>query len=390
MIKKSKEKSYFFTIYEFINSNYEKMLIRHKIEFIKSFARFFLDSKFTSFIYEKDLLFKINVELSKSQFLFSWDTDKNSNRRFRNNESQYALACLYSFFLTFANRSDCLRFYREVRRCQGSLKYERSSLQRIQKVAIQLATKKWHNRTRLSTRNNSAFVSQKQCGFKIHRVNTHDTERLLDLLLPNPDQVFSEGVPLSGRGSGCSSVRIVFGSSSYFLKRYDCRGLLFGIKNIFRSSRGMKVWRSSWGFLARDLPVPKPLIFIEERHFRVLGRAYILSEYNTGAERLMNLWPSFSENEKDSVLIKSAMLLGRVNRFNCIHGDTNWDNLLIVDKDSFDLLLVDLDCAKIFRRLSANRALRDVQHFVRDLCRPQNSGESKKEFFLAVWRKWFR
>lgn len=298
------------------------------------------------------------------------------------------LASVYSYFLATASRSDCLRFYRFFTGCRR-LKDERPALRAVEREAIQIATKRWRKDARRSLGNNGSFVAGRESGFRIHRMATPEAERALALLLPDPDRVFEEGVPLSGRGSGCSSVRVRIGDGTYFLKRYDCRGLGYRVKNIFRRSRALKVWIATWGFLARSLPVPRPLLFLEERQCRLLGRAYILSEFHEGSERLMNLWPMLQDREKDCVLIKSAMLLGMVNRFNCIHGDTNWDNLLITDRSRFDLIMVDLDCAKIPFRLSPARAFRDIQHFVRDLCREKNAGCGKKEFFVQLWRRWY-
>ncbi len=301
---------------------------------------------------------------------------------------QHFLASLYSDFLTIIGRSDCLRFYRLFTGCRR-LKDEKPTLRAVEREAIQIATKRWRKDARRSLAGNDSFVAGRECGFRIHRMATPEAERALALLLPDPDKIFEEGDPLSGRGSGCSSVRVHIGDGTYFLKRYDCRGPGYRIKNVFRRSRALKVWIATWGFLARNLPVPRPLLFLEERHFRLLGRAYILSEFHDGAERLMNLWPLLQDRDKDRVLIKSAMLLGKVNRLNCIHGDTNWDNLLITDKSRFDLIMVDLDCAKIPFRLSPARALRDIQHFVRDLCREKNAGCGKKEFFVQLWRRWY-
>lgn len=301
---------------------------------------------------------------------------------------QHFLAILYSDFLTIAGRSDCLRFYRLFTGCRR-LKDEKPTLRAVEREAIQIATKRWRKDARRSLSGNDSFVAGRESGFRIHRMATPEAERALALLLPDPDKIFEEGDPLSGRGSGCSSVRVHIGDGTYFLKRYDCRGPGYRVKNVFRRSRALKVWIATWEFLARNLPVPRPLLFLEERHFRLLGRAYILSEFHAGAERLMNLWPLLQDLDKDRVLIKSAMLLGKVNRLNCIHGDTNWDNLLITDKSRFDLIMVDLDCAKIPFRLSPARALRDIQHFVRDLCREKNAGCGKKEFFVQLWRRWY-
>lgn len=303
---------------------------------------------------------------------------------------ELALATLYAHFLTLVSRSECLRFYREFRRCHGRLKDERLQLRSIERMAIKTATQEWRRKNRQVMTGGGHFVSERKSGFLIHRQATLESDQVLDFLLPDPDKAFEKGEVLSGRGSGCTSVRLTIGNKMYFLKRYDCRGWGYRLKNVFRKSRALKVWKATWGFVVRDLPVPQPLLFLEERRFRLLGRAYILSEYREGAERLMTLWPRLTNSERDRVLINSAILLGRTHRFNCIHGDTNWDNLLVVDRSRLDLLMVDLDCALVPWRLSQVRALRDVQHFVRDLCREKNVGSGKKEFFLACWRKWSR
>lgn len=299
------------------------------------------------------------------------------------------LITLLAGFLTASSRAERLRFYKAYWHDGVKLSARRTELTKLDRAAIAFARRKWRDEDRTALGSNDRFVIEQRGGFKIRRLRSAAIDQVLAHLLPEPESLFAAGKSLSRRGAGCASARIDIDGRAYFLKRYDGIGWGYQLKNVFRRSRARKVWQTSWGFLNRGLPVPQALILLEERRYRLLKRAYLLTEFQEEATPLMSAWPELTASEKDHFLARSAILLGRMHSFGCIHGDTNWENILIRDlyKDN-RLLLVDLDCGRITRFLTRNRADRDIQHFVRDLLRPHIDGASKKGFFMQCWQRW--
>jgi hypothetical protein len=224
----------------------------------------------------------------------------------------------------------------------------------------------------------------------VHRRDDEAAEALT-VLLRDPDHWLSSGESRSDRGSSCESAKVILAGRPYLLKRYDCRGILYRFKNAFRRSRALRSWIGAWGLLARGIAVAKPLVVMEERHGPLLGRSYILSEYLEEGQRMMDAWPHMAAPEKRRLLTQCAILLGRMNAMNMVHGDTNWNNILLFGpRSALQTALVDLDGCRPLRRLTHARALRDVDHFVRDMIRERNRADEFVECFLASWVRWLR
>lgn len=300
------------------------------------------------------------------------------------------LSALYAEFLTTSRRAERLRFYQAYRHDGGKLSGQHADLVKLDRAAIALARRTWHRRDQAVRRNNEQFAVERRGPFKIHRLRCPETESLLTHLLPDPDRLFAIGESFSRRGIGSDSVRVEIAGRPYFLKRYAGRGWEYQLKSVFRRSRAFRVWLTNWGFGNRGLPVPRTLLLLEERRYRFLKRAYLVTDFQDGAACLVDAWPGLTANEQRHLLARSAILLGRMHSFGCIHGDTNWENILIRRAAGDNrLLLVDLDCGRVTRFLTGRRARRDVWHFERDLLRPQIGGAAYRSFFLRIWRRWF-
>jgi len=223
--------------------------------------------------------------------------------------------------------------------------------------------------------------------FVVYRINSSEAEAAFEALLPEPDRILDGGEVLAGRGSNCRTVKIDIGGYLYVLKRFDCGGWLYRMKYILRRSRAVRNWLTSLEFIAKGIAVPRPILCMEERKFRLLGRSYFLTEYVPNARPLSELWPSLARTNTQKSLANLAAFLGRLHRSGCIHGDTNWRNILICDgMTAKNILLVDLDCSKVFSRPRPDKIRKDIQHFLRDLERLAKASPEDFRFFLKCWQ----
>jgi Ser/Thr protein kinase RdoA (MazF antagonist) len=118
-------------------------------------------------------------------------------------------------------------------------------------------------------------------------------------------------------------------------------------------------------------------------------RSYILNEYFDGAKRLSDLYPSQSPVRRQALLARLGLVFGRLHRFLGIHGDTNWDNILVrPEGDDFAVALVDLDGSRILPWPRPARLAKDIWHFVRDMKRKGGNRQQEIEFFLHCWSRW--
>jgi len=217
---------------------------------------------------------------------------------------------------------------------------------------------------------------------------TGDAENELKELLPDPDEVLMRGHGLSGRGNNCSSALVSLDKKSYVLKVYYYRGWYYGLRHLFRKSRARRNWVAANAMRARGVETPRPLLSLDERVWGVLKRCYILFEYLPETRTLSAEWQSLDFCAREKFMTKLGMDLGKMHRSGCIHGDTNWDNIL-VESDGSDPTFhwVDLDCSRIMRRLHPRRALKDIGHVLRDLERLCPGDQMLRKAFLSAWSK---
>jgi tRNA A-37 threonylcarbamoyl transferase component Bud32 len=230
----------------------------------------------------------------------------------------------------------------------------------------------WHQQALQCLGNNGKFVSEQRDGFRIFRKKTSEAEAALQYLLPNPDQVFVKAHILKP-GSRTHAGVVEIGGVKYVLKRYNCRGWGYRIGNAFRRSRAVRTWLVNWEYLVRGVPVPEPLLCLEERRCRLLERSYILMEFVENTCSLRDRWGQLGETEKVRFGEFFGNLLGKMHRVGMLHGDLKWDNILVAQEPSMETArLVDLDGSSTMTQFSRARAQNDFARFLKDLTKEGN------------------
>jgi len=214
-------------------------------------------------------------------------------------------------------------------------------------------------------------------------------QEMISALLPQPDQVFLAGdsLPVQRVTKKTDKCRIRIAGCDYFVKRYNSSGWLYGLKNLLRPSRALRSWRAALQFWNRQVPTPEPLLCLEERYYGFLGRSYILFPFLDDAIDLLNLWPQLDPSKQESCLYHLAPVIGHMHAQGVYHGDTNWRNILVRwQGEDWSFYLIDLDGCLFLKKPRKERALRDLQHFVRDLERHQVSPRLQ-DLFLEKWEQ---
>jgi tRNA A-37 threonylcarbamoyl transferase component Bud32 len=224
--------------------------------------------------------------------------------------------------------------------------------------------------------------------YRVWSVDNMEVEPIIKRMLPQPEEVLSKATVLSSYGSSGNAYHVKIPGHDYFIKRYDCSGFGYSLKNAFRRSRAKRVWSLSHHLLNLGIPIARPLILIEERKYRLLGRAYLVKEFFSDYECLRNLWGTVCREEQDLLLRHTATALANLHKRGYIHGDTNWKNIMFDRRRTIpEIKFVDLDGSRKPIYLSYARAERDLWHFVRDLQRDYNQGADRVDLFLSTWRE---
>ncbi|BCR05192.1 hypothetical protein DESUT3_22610 [Desulfuromonas versatilis] len=299
------------------------------------------------------------------------------------------LARLYASLLPRLSRSCGFRFLRHYLGGGGGLRDCVALALQVDGAARRMAAARWKQAERACLRSGQGFVTGRSGRLQYYRRDSDEAQALLERLVADPDGLIGSGERLPGRGNSCLTVKIEAAGRNYVLKRYNRRGWAYSLRHVFRRSRALRGWITSWGFRARGAAIPDPILCVEERCFRFLGHSYILSEYLEGTKTLTRLWESLSAGGKKSCLVQLAVLFGRLHRLGAIHGDTNWDNILAAPRGAgYDLFLVDMDCSRVYGRVREAKVRKDIKHVFRDLHRLSPGDHELDRGFRACWERW--
>jgi tRNA A-37 threonylcarbamoyl transferase component Bud32 len=250
---------------------------------------------------------------------------------------------------------------------------------------LSASTRSWHLQALQCLGTNEKFVKEQRDGFRIFRIRSAAAETALHYLLPDPDQVFVNAQILKP-GSRTHAAVVEIDGARYVLKRYNCRGWGYRIGNAFRRSRAVRTWLVNWEGLIRGVPVPEPLICLEERSCRLLERSYILMEFVDNRCSLRERWGQLNETEKICFGEFFGHLLGKMHRVGMLHGDLKWDNILVGLEPSLQTIrLVDLDGSTTMSRFSYARAQKDFARFLKDLAK-EGGDVSMRDGVRRCWQ----
>ncbi|MEI6126492.1 MAG: lipopolysaccharide kinase InaA family protein [Pseudomonadota bacterium] len=150
------------------------------------------------------------------------------------------------------------------------------------------------------------------------------------------------------------------------LKRYNEKGIWFILKNFFRSSRAKRVWHAANSLLAREIPTPEPLMYLEKRTCRVLAKSYVVTRMIAQAKDLgafaMTDFTRLTRRQKLSAIRILAGQIRKMHDRGVRHGDLKAKNILVQQEagKALQIFFVDLDAAEIHDRLSPHDRCRDV------------------------------
>ena len=376
-----------FSLQEFIPTVRETRSFSAKQKFIQDFANF-IKTLHNKGVQHTDLhVGNILVEKQDQTRFCILDVDRvilneaNLSERSVNQNLALLLCTLWSL-------SNSLERFRFLKSYTGvaHMRNERWRIEEIKQVALKISHRVWKKKAVRCLHNNSRFIKSKFENFNIYRVRHPEIQNTLSALLPNPDELLNRGEVLKD-GRTVKAAKVQINGKSYFLKRYNCKGNTYRIRNAFRRSRAVRTWFATWSLTVRNVPVPKAYACLEERHFGLLERSYLLYEYVHG-DRLCDLWPLLDDLSKRRMLAKLAITIGNMHLFGGFHGDLKWPNILVSEKRGrFEFALSDLDGSRIFTGLTAQKAHKDIRRFLVDLKKTSGSDVFEKAF-VETWRKW--
>ena len=243
----------------------------------------------------------------------------------------------------------------------------------IEATTDKMMKKMWHKRDKRCMKNNKYFVPFKSdtCKGSINR--DFYSPELLDLL-HNPDRAFTEPRSIVIKDSNTTSscfipLKTAGKKVELHIKRYNYQNIFYALKNLFRTSRGKRVWKVANCWVLRNIPTPLPVAFLEQRKGRLLMKSFFITQKIDQSLPLISLFQKGTTNSPDEIfkirnelLQQGAHILRKMHERGVCHGDLKASNILVQKKagQKEKLYLVDLDSARVKKSVKEDDKIRDL------------------------------
>jgi tRNA A-37 threonylcarbamoyl transferase component Bud32 len=157
----------------------------------------------------------------------------------------------------------------------------------------------------------------------------------------------------------------VFGlPHNLLIKRFNNRGFFDFIIRKIIGSRAKRLWIISSVLYKKDLPVPRPVTFIEPSLRQ--KNSFYLSTVMDDSDNLSTIYKKGMLLENRELLQRLAETIARWHLAGAVHGDLKWPNILMQkNKGEYSFLLIDLDQSKMYPSPCINGIVKDLKRFYR-------------------------
>lgn len=148
------------------------------------------------------------------------------------------------------------------------------------------------------------------------------------------------------------------------VKRFNFKGFFDFLLKIVSGGRAYRLWKISRRLLDKGLPVPFPLAYAGPS-FRWRHSCF-LSSYIKDAENLGALYKKEGFREPGRMAENLGRAVAAWHLSGAVHGDLKWSNILLrKEGEEWRFFFVDLEQARLFRKINMRGALEDLVRFYR-------------------------
>lgn len=262
----------------------------------------------------------------------------------------------------------------------------------VQEQSSRLVRRQWKKKAARCLHENKYF-KKIRCG-RCSGFARRDCPESVLKLMDNPDRLFglSDAQVLKDSRTTSSLILKTTDAGPLFLKRYNRKGAWHVLRHLFRSSRARRVWVAAHSMIARDLPTPRPLLFLEERRLGVVTRSLFVSRAIVPAVTLCAFasdnFAGLDRREKHACIRAFAHRLRDMHDRGVRHGDLKATNIVLKGADPVrhpEIYFVDLDAVKIKKSLSFKDRCRDIARLNRAVPDPGPANRSHRLLFLRAY-----
>ncbi|MCK5255199.1 MAG: hypothetical protein KAQ81_04190, partial [Deltaproteobacteria bacterium] len=243
----------------------------------------------------------------------------------------------------------------------------------IEDMTDKMTRKKWRKRDKRCFSQNKYFAPFKSTTCKGFVNRYFCNPELLDFL-KNLDRAFSESASIIIKDSHTTSscfmpLKIAGEKGEIHIKRYNYQNIFYAFKNLFRTSRAKRVWKTANSLVSRSIPTPLPVCFLEERKWRLLIKSFFISlkidqslSLNTLLQEGLSGTSTEAPERKNALIQQVANMVREMHDRGICHGDLKSNNILVEKKAGKEDKphLVDLDSARIKKGVKKEDRIRDL------------------------------
>jgi len=143
---------------------------------------------------------------------------------------------------------------------------------------------------------------------------------------------------------------------NYYIKVIENHTLLSFLKDLVRSSKGMKFYVANFEMQKRGIPTAEAVFVVEKRHLFFKAQSIVATREISNTLPFVNAYKRCvqrdSEFEKESLLEELARLIYRLNKEKIAHADLLGNVLVKNEWSKLDFYIIDYDAVKLFDHLS--------------------------------------
>lgn len=153
-----------------------------------------------------------------------------------------------------------------------------------------------------------------------------------------------------------------------YVKEFRFKGNIHSLKPLIRQHRAQVMWKISWHLLNHSIPVPEPEGYLIKRRGPFCLKGYffarVLPKCSTLDELTEDLDQFTKRFDSGGLIGVLAQNVAKMHNSGASHSDLKWSNIL-VHREKNELWFVDLDGAKLHRRMPSPKAVtRDLGRFM--------------------------
>lgn len=275
---------------------------------------------------------------------FPWILDLHSARPLRRLSIRKRFRDLVSLagaFMIHGSATDRLRFFKTY--AEGLFGAED-----FKKAARELEEASWNRLNDfLRKYDRRALNPGRLCRrLRIHQMNgmaerSGRAEDLARMLGPFPLEVLKDQGRLIHQGTNTRLYALDMKERTYVVKLYKKPGLPNDVKRAFQGTRARRGWLNYHKLLFRGIPVPRPVLYLDEPLPSPGGRSYLVNEGHMDYHHLNRFLNKAAPRERREVLDRLAAAIARMHRFFLRNRDLKAENILI--GPSLQVLFIDPD-----------------------------------------------